>query len=356
MTVIAPTRGNAPVPTQGGVGATPGFDAIDHRRYWSAGHVEGVLDGPAFKVSESAAAPDMNVLVRASVAGAFVEGDSVAEQGLYYVPPHNADISLAVTPADATNPRIDRVVLKVRDADFDASGVYEAAVEILDGSPTAGATLDNQAGAVPVPDTALYLSSFVVAAGATAISNADIRDFRLYGHREARVGDLQWTLRSSLDGAPPPGWKFIGGTALRAVHHRLFDAIGTRYGAGDGSTTFQVGPPTGTKQALLPEDAATTPGTAGGEETHTLTEAEQAVDNRQPNDPGHDHDAQLWDTSGGTGGPAWGTGAAATKTGAVSAATTGITLDSFGGGQAHNNMPPYAVVGAMIVFTGSVAP
>jgi hypothetical protein len=39
----------------------------------------------------------------------------------------------------------------------------------------------------------------------------------------------------------PPGWFFCYGQAIsRAAYPRLFSAIGTVYGAGNGSTTFNV--------------------------------------------------------------------------------------------------------------------
>lgn len=41
--------------------------------------------------------------------------------------------------------------------------------------------------------------------------------------------------------APPPGWLKANGAAVSRTHYaRLFAAIGTRYGAGDGKTTFNL--------------------------------------------------------------------------------------------------------------------
>lgn len=81
------------------------------------------------------------------------------------------------------------------------------------------------------------------------------------------------------------------------------------------------------------------PGTGGGAERHTLTEAELAVHDHSVTDPGHDHDVPVIENTAGTanllaGSHNYNAG------GSTSAATTGITIQEAGGGQAHNNMPP----------------
>lgn len=94
-------------------------------------------------------------------------------------------------------------------------------------------------------------------------------------------------------------------------------------------------------------------GTTGGEAAHTLTVAEMPSHNHTITDPGHSHSAYAYIDRGADDnnhtGPNFGSG---DTNGAqddlnqdvtVSSATTGITLSSSGGGQAHNNMPPYIV-------------
>lgn len=57
------------------------------------------------------------------------------------------------------------------------------------------------------------------------------------GERLAQAGDLKVTARS----AAPSGWLLCYGQAIsRTTYSILFAAIGTTYGAGDGSTTFNV--------------------------------------------------------------------------------------------------------------------
>jgi microcystin-dependent protein len=60
---------------------------------------------------------------------------------------------------------------------------------------------------------------------------------RLNGHHVLEVGDIKVSARAT----PSPGWLYCNGLAYsRATYAALFAAIGTTYGAGDGSTTFNV--------------------------------------------------------------------------------------------------------------------
>ena len=83
----------------------------------------------------------------------------------------------------------------------------------------------------------------------------------------------------------PPGWLACAGQAVsRTTYARLFAAIGTTWGAGDGSTTFNV-PDLRRRVRVGAWGAGTSRlgnaiGSTGGSETHALTEAEL---------PGHRH-------------------------------------------------------------------
>jgi len=77
----------------------------------------------------------------------------------------------------------------------------------------------------------------------------------------------------------PSGWLQCDGTAYsRTTYARLFAAIATTWGAGDGSSTFNVPDyrrrvPVGSGGSGT-ATLANTVGSTGGEETHTLTQAE----------------------------------------------------------------------------------
>ena len=169
----------------------------------------------------------------------------------------------------------------------------------------------------------------------------------------------------------PTGYLLCDGSAVsRATYANLFNAIGTTWGVGDGSTTFNV-PDLRRKTTIGSGGTAVGPvantvGATGGEETHTLVTAELATHNHGVTDPGHLH--SITDPShthspatvgnGSIGNvPAGGTTVAvvgnqsipsAVTNISINTATTGVTTQNNGSGAAHNNMQPSAVVTKII--------
>ncbi len=133
----------------------------------------------------------------------------------------------------------------------------------------------------------------------------------------------------------PAGFLPCDGTAVsRTTYAALFAIIGTSFGVGDGSTTFNlpdmrgrtiIG--AGTGSGLT----ARTVGQSGGEETHQLTSTEM---------PAHTHSAARGSflELGGSG-PQYGVGIS----GQSDAATS-----SSGGNGSHNNMQPWVCCSYMI--------
>lgn len=73
--------------------------------------------------------------------------------------------------------------------------------------------------------------------------------------------------------AAPSGYLVCNGAAVsRSTYSELFDTIGTMYGAGDGSTTFNL--PDLTGKVAMGCSSTYLQGVAGGEETHALTSSE----------------------------------------------------------------------------------
>lgn len=145
----------------------------------------------------------------------------------------------------------------------------------------------------------------------------------------------------------PAGWLLCAGQAVsRSTYADLFAAIGTTYGAGDGSTTFGlpdlrgrviagVDNMGGTAASRLTSAgsgvAGTTLGAAGGAETHTLT---------TPQMPAHTHTM-----TGFTGrNTASGGSEMIVSTGGASTWTSSST----GGGSAHNNTQPTLILNFII--------
>ena len=131
--------------------------------------------------------------------------------------------------------------------------------------------------------------------------------------------------------AAPSGYLFCNGAAVsRTTYADLYAVIGNTYGAGNGSTTFNV--PNCKGSVVVGFDASQTEFDAlaetGGEKTHVLITAELAA---------HTHTFAV--TRGGN-----------YESGSGQAATTATsnTTGSTGSGTAHNNMPPYLVMNYVI--------
>lgn len=145
---------------------------------------EGVIGATDLRVTAAVAG-----LQRVDIAGgaAFVKGDSGTPgtgltQGLYYVV-NDASVANAVTltASNGTNPRIDQIILRVLDTSDLGSASDSAVFEVVTGTATAGATLDNRTGAAALPNDAIRLADVLVPAGSTATSAGNIRDRRPWG-------------------------------------------------------------------------------------------------------------------------------------------------------------------------------
>ena len=129
----------------------------------------------------------------------------------------------------------------------------------------------------------------------------------------------------------PSGWLLCNGAAVsRATYADLFAIVGTTFGSGNGSTTFNVPNMAGRAPIGAGAGASLTNrvlGATGGEEEHTLTVAEM---------PSHQHTYGVFDRT--TGLPSWEWGADQAY-GSNIVTNTGST----GSGNPHNNMQPYLV-------------
>lgn len=140
---------------------------------------------------------------------------------------------------------------------------------------------------------------------------------------------------------PPAGWLLCNGSAVsRSTYAELFAVIGTTYGPGNGTTTFNLPDLAGRFPLGQGAGAGLTPRTLGnksGEENVALTVSQL---------PSHTHSiARDW--GGGASSYAWG------LTSVPVQFNQGPALHesgSTGSGQSHNNMPPSTVVSYIIKF------
>lgn len=220
----------------------------------------------------------MTVLVGSGTARvdyAAVEGN-VAGQGTYIVRLDETQVALTLGGSDGANSRVDQVYLVVRDDPYDATAR---------GLPQLAVRQGDVGGGPPGPDGTwqayLLLATITVGAGVTEITAAAIADERVQSTflHGIPAGAIQMTAGTDT----PPGWLLCDGQAVsRTTYARLFDAIGTAYGAGDGSTTFNVPNFAGRFAIGVGTLGADTyaRGATGGSARHTLSTAEL---------PAHDH-------------------------------------------------------------------
>lgn len=173
----------------------------------------------------------------------------------------------------------------------------------------------------------------------------------------------------------PQGWLLCNGSAVsRTVYADLFAVVGTAYGAGDGTTTFNLPDlrgrvPVGLDAGQVEFDVR---GEAGGAKTHTLAAAELPSHTHSIN---HDHASVSTSSAGAhTHGPGGGVtnfvglegqgnaglqfatgGTRFTATASAGGHSHTVDLPVFSGtsgsagsGSAHNNLQPYLVVNYLI--------
>lgn len=137
----------------------------------------------------------------------------------------------------------------------------------------------------------------------------------------------------------PTGWLLCNGAAVsRSTYADLFAVVGTTYGAGDGSSTFNL--PDLRDRFAVGSGTTYSAGATGGAATHTLTEAEMPAHTHAATstDSGHTHVLPYGDSGGESDGWDGSGNSSTTNTGYANITTT---IASTGGGGAHNNLPPY---------------
>jgi len=160
------------------------------------------------------------------------------------------------------------------------------------------------------------------------------------------IGDIKHSVRSD----DHVGWLKCDGRAVsRATYSDLYAVIGTSFGVGNGTTTFNLpdsqGRVLGGVGTGIGIAAPRTTGERVGTETHTLTSGEM---------PAHTHSSNAVGTTLGLIKADGSNTAVAVDNSLVEpnvyAAPVALVIDSTGGGGAHNNMQPTLFIGNVFIF------
>lgn len=137
----------------------------------SAGGGHGVVGSSDMAVTAGA-----GTTVNVSAGLALVRGTQQSDQGVY-VTSNDAAKNLTISAADATNPRKDLIVTRVKDAEYGIAG-DTGPLEVVSGTPTGGLTAGNATGRPTPPENALVLAEVFVPAGAASSASYTITDLR----------------------------------------------------------------------------------------------------------------------------------------------------------------------------------
>jgi len=146
------------------------------------GPAGGVLSPGDLAVAQLGA-PSMAVQVAAgrlwtpgsSLATINPGGGAYQPQGMYFSE-NDAPVTLPISAANATNPRVDTIIVQIQDAQYGGS-TNSAQLAVLTGTPTAAAALTGSgalAGVGAVPTNSTVLGYVLVPANALSILTADI--------------------------------------------------------------------------------------------------------------------------------------------------------------------------------------
>ncbi|WP_196595315.1 phage tail protein [Pectinatus frisingensis] len=166
------------------------------------------------------------------------------------------------------------------------------------------------------------------------------------------------TINQFAGAAAPVGYLLCQGQAVsRSTYTDLYAVIGTTYGTGDGSTTFNL-PDLQDRVGVGKSSTLSTLGATGGEKTHQLTANEMPahVHSAWTDSQGtHAHPITLYNRwgSSNSGNNGWGgddatRGLVTNYTDAAGAHGHNVGIGVTGGDGAHNNMQPYVVINYII--------
>ena len=309
-------------------------DAREFTDYFARFVSDGVLNEPANALQVSIS----GMVAKVKAGAGIVRGVMIAN-----------DSDLTLTIDTTASSRIDRVVMGV-DQSAPSAGIY--VLKGTDGTTTAPELANTSS------KRELCLAEIMVTPNGVS-SYSDTRLTSLCGVVRNLLGDarnIAGIIHAYAGSTAPDGYLMCDGSAVsRTTYAALFAAIGTTYGAGNGSTTFNLPD----LQGRFPLGAgagdgltARTVGQKDGEEGHAITIEEMPSHRHVPSAGGEyfvtadESSANNTRVSYSSNGNRWVNGLTS-----ESHFHHRTSTDTVGSGAAHNNMPPYTVV-SYIISTG----
>lgn len=125
--------------------------------------------GSEFTVAQTGS-PSMAVTIASGVA--WIPGSESSTQGAYGVL-NDGTVTVAVADAHVSLPRLDLVVVQIRDSDYSGAN-DDALISVITGTPDSSPVLPS------APDNSIALAQVAVGAGVSSISNTNITQIRRY--------------------------------------------------------------------------------------------------------------------------------------------------------------------------------
>ena len=140
-------------------------DRLTTQALWAT---TGIIKSNSLEVTANS---PVGMSVRVASGWAAIVGTTQANMGTY-VAYNDAQVTLTITTADPTNPRIDLVCMTVNDSYYSGS-TNNVTLQVIAGTP-AGSPI-----APTLPDNSISLATVAVAAGALSITSGNITDTRV---------------------------------------------------------------------------------------------------------------------------------------------------------------------------------